>query len=47
MCAGEEIAGRIECAPNARNPRDLDITLAHSFVGRHMQVRAEQVYRLR
>lgn len=26
---GEQITGRLSCAPNARNPRDLDITIAY------------------
>lgn len=26
---GDKIAGRLTCAPNARNNRDLDITVAY------------------
>lgn len=30
--AGEEIHGTISCAPNDKNIRDLDITIAHKYV---------------
>jgi len=30
--AGEEIHGTISCAPNDKNVRDLDITIAHKYV---------------
>ena len=26
---GQTISGRLSCAPNARNPRDLDIKIAY------------------
>lgn len=29
VSAGEKITGRLSCAPNARNNRDLDITIAY------------------
>jgi hypothetical protein len=39
VCAGEEIKGRIECSPNAKNPRDLDVQIAINFEGNCMQAR--------
>ncbi|WFD05831.1 type I protein arginine methyltransferase [Malassezia vespertilionis] len=32
---GDEIEGRLSCGPNARNPRDLDITVAYRVGGAH------------
>ena len=29
VSAGDKISGRLSCAPNARNNRDLDITIAY------------------
>lgn len=46
-CKGERINGQIECAPNAKNPRDLDIDIALSFRGSVSQLDAKQEYRLR
>ena len=47
VCAGEEIAARIDCTPNARNPRDLDITIGYQFAGRSMLAEKVQEYKLR
>ncbi|KAH9929499.1 S-adenosyl-L-methionine-dependent methyltransferase [Epithele typhae] len=33
LSAGQEIKGRLSCAPNARNNRDLDITIAYQTEG--------------
>ena len=30
VSAGDKITGRLSCAPNARNNRDLDITIAYA-----------------
>lgn len=30
---GESIRGRLECKPNGKNPRDLDITIDYAFAG--------------
>ncbi|KAI9500480.1 S-adenosyl-L-methionine-dependent methyltransferase [Coemansia spiralis] len=34
VCKGDTIKGRIGCAPNAENPRDLDITIDYSMEGK-------------
>lgn len=47
VCQGEEIKGRITCAPNAKNPRDLDVRIEVDFEGACMQYSAAQDYRLR
>jgi len=44
---GEEIKGTFHCKPNAKNPRDLDITISYSFQGEHDQITATQNYFLR
>jgi len=46
-CAGEEMAVTIECNPNHKNPRDLDIKINTDFAGRLMKISSENVYRLR
>ena len=33
VSAGQEITGSLSCAPNARNNRDLDITIAFQTEG--------------
>lgn len=35
VCNGETIEGTLTCAPNARNNRDLDITIAYKLNGTH------------
>mmetsp|Transcript_29368 Transcript_29368/g.28092 ORF Transcript_29368/g.28092 Transcript_29368/m.28092 type:complete len:373 (-) Transcript_29368:50-1168(-) len=47
VCAGEEISGTIQCSPNDKNPRDLDITIKHAFQGKSMGSTGKQLYRLR
>lgn len=44
---GEIIEGNINCRPNGRNPRDLDITISHRFTGTHSEQDSVQEYRLR
>eukprot|EP01041_Mallomonas_annulata_P008653 gene8653-17851_t len=44
---GEVIEGSIQCTPNSRNPRDLDISISHNFKGKHDEHVGTQVYRLR
>ena len=48
MCTGEEVRGRIKCARNSKNPRDLDIEIELGFEGKHMSKHAaSQEYKLR
>lgn len=47
VCEGEVLSGRISVAPNAKNPRDLDITLEYHFEGRHCEAHRTQTYRMR
>lgn len=47
VCKDEELRGRIKCAPNARNPRDLDFELAYEFQGRHSTSSDTLSYRMR
>ncbi|WFD26875.1 type I protein arginine methyltransferase [Malassezia nana] len=35
VCEGDVIEGELTCAPNARNPRDLDISLAYRLEGKN------------
>jgi len=44
---GEEIRGEFSLKANAKNPRDLDITIEFSFKGEHQTVTAKQDYFLR
>jgi protein arginine N-methyltransferase 1 len=44
---GETISGEVSCKPNAKNPRDLDISLAYSFEGKHGEAHRTQQYRMR
>mmetsp|Transcript_31569 Transcript_31569/g.32142 ORF Transcript_31569/g.32142 Transcript_31569/m.32142 type:complete len:399 (+) Transcript_31569:117-1313(+) len=45
---GEIIEGRILCAPNNKNPRDLDITIQHRFSGKNCEpISRSQEYRIR
>jgi protein arginine N-methyltransferase 1 len=43
----EEIKGSLSCKPNAKNPRDLDITITVDFDGKHCSVHLSQDYFLR
>lgn len=45
--AGESIEGRIKCAPNPKNPRDLDIAIDYHLQGQHGSWNATQEYKLR
>lgn len=44
--AKEVITGKISCAPNAKNPRDLDIVVDYEFDGSITQSSAKHVYRM-
>ena len=46
--SGEVLTGFIECRPNAKNPRDLDIALEYSFEGKNGSAPpSTQQYRMR
>ncbi|KAK9812764.1 hypothetical protein WJX72_003334 [[Myrmecia] bisecta] len=47
VCEGETVSGQLECAPNAKNPRDLDIAITHAFKGKHCTSERTQHYRMR
>lgn len=47
ICQGEVLEGTLECIPNAKNKRDLDITLSYSFKGQHGSCQVSQQYRMR
>lgn len=47
ICAGEMITGTLECKPNGKNPRDLDITIEYGFTGKHGHCKRVQHYRMR
>lgn len=44
---GETISGNIACKPNAKNPRDLDITVDYEFNGANMQSKDTCLYNMR
>jgi protein arginine N-methyltransferase 1 len=44
---GESISGTLACKPNAKNPRDLDITIDYDFNGANMQSTDKCVYNMR
>lgn len=44
--SGECIQGQIRCAPNAKNPRDLDIGLRYEFHGELMSIEADHEYHM-
>lgn len=44
---GDTISGTLTCAPNAKNPRDLDIGISYKFKGAHGKVERQQNYRMR
>lgn len=44
---GEVLTGTIECAPNAKNPRDLDIVIEYQFDGEITQSSQRMSYRMR
>jgi protein arginine N-methyltransferase 1 len=43
----ETIQGTLACKPNAKNPRDLDITIDYEFSGTNMQSKDKCVYSMR
>jgi len=47
VCANEKLQGNIECKPNAKNPRDLDITINYNFKGKYYTCSSVQNYWLR
>ena len=47
VAAGEQINVVLECGPNQKNPRDLDIQIGYEWSGATGQVKAAQEYRLR
>lgn len=44
---GEVIEGVLRCVPNKKNPRDLDLSIAYKFQGKHMSAERTQQYRMR
>lgn len=47
MCEGESLLGSMTVAPNAKNPRDVDIILSYSFSGKRCQAGRTQCYKMR
>lgn len=47
VCSGEVLSGTLSCKPNGKNPRDLDISLAYDFNGKHGNYTRTQQYRMR
>lgn len=47
MNQGEVIEGVLKCVPNQKNPRDLDLSIAYDFKGKHMTAQRTQQYRMR
>ena len=43
----QTLSGTLSCAPNAGNPRDLDINVHYDFDGQHSSIHFDQPYRLR
>ena len=39
--------GVLSCKPNAKNPRDLDITLEYEFAGKNSRFTRTQAFRMR
>jgi protein arginine N-methyltransferase 1 len=44
---GDTVKGQLQCAPNAKNPRDLDIEVTYEMEGRKGAWAGKQEYRLR
>eukprot|EP00297_Palpitomonas_bilix_P026173 CAMPEP_0113889298 /NCGR_PEP_ID=MMETSP0780_2-20120614/13405_1 /TAXON_ID=652834 /ORGANISM="Palpitomonas bilix" /LENGTH=366 /DNA_ID=CAMNT_0000878353 /DNA_START=11 /DNA_END=1111 /DNA_ORIENTATION=+ /assembly_acc=CAM_ASM_000599 len=44
---GEAISGKINCAPNKKNPRDMDIAISYDFEGEVNHASRTQQFRLR
>ncbi|KAG6555892.1 hypothetical protein Mapa_002534 [Marchantia paleacea] len=47
ICEGEAITGSLSVAPNANNPRDLDVTVQYAFNGKRCRCSRTQHYRMR
>lgn len=47
ICEGESIVGTLECVPNKKNRRDLDIVIEYEFKGKNMESSDRLVYRMR
>eukprot|EP00898_Chlorokybus_atmophyticus_P001905 jgi/Chlat1/2715/Chrsp180S02865 len=47
ICQGETISGTLQCLPNAKNPRDLDIAISYNFKGKRSSYKRTQQYRMR
>eukprot|EP00897_Mesotaenium_endlicherianum_P003857 jgi/Mesen1/349/ME000001S02659 len=47
ICEGESVTGTMDVKPNARNPRDIDISLTYTFAGKRCQVSRTQQYHMR
>ena len=48
VCRGEKIRGNIQCRPNEKNKRDLDIGITLNFRGQHSRLDQKHYdYRLR
>lgn len=41
------LAGYLECKPNVKNPRDLDIELHYEFIGKKMSCQTTQNFKMR
>ncbi|KAJ2259543.1 Nuclear SAM-dependent mono-and asymmetric methyltransferase [Coemansia sp. RSA 371] len=46
VCKGDTIKGTIDCAPNAENPRDLDITIDYQLTGKEESSEDRMVFRM-
>ncbi|KAJ2774684.1 Nuclear SAM-dependent mono-and asymmetric methyltransferase [Coemansia nantahalensis] len=46
VCKGDTIKGTIACAPNAENPRDLDITIDYELEGKEDSAHERLEYRM-
>tara|TARA_R110002050_G_scaffold284158_1_gene433173 strand:+ start:628 stop:789 length:162 start_codon:yes stop_codon:yes gene_type:complete len=44
---GDEITGRVDVKPNAKNPRDMDIKLSYDFAGKYKHHKSSQDFFLR
>ncbi|EFJ20820.1 hypothetical protein SELMODRAFT_86090 [Selaginella moellendorffii] len=47
ICEGEALTGKMSVAPNARNPRDVDIVVEYTFNGKRSQASRRQHFRMR
>jgi hypothetical protein len=42
-----QVEGKLACKPNAKNPRDLDITVSYKWHGKQGEAERSQEYRMR